>query len=91
MSRDILSEYGPDSPSHQKARATNGGEMPVKEIRYSPPQGPSNINDPQRPGLHGHNCGNAGTQGYHGRENPGTSGSPGLHGKNMGMGTNRKG
>lgn len=62
MARDILSEFGPDSPSDQKARATNGGQMPVKPIPYSPPVGPSNINDPQTPGLHGTNHGNCGTQ-----------------------------
>lgn len=60
--RDILNEYGADSPMDQKPRATNGGQMPVKKIPYSPPVGPTNINDPKSPGLHGDNCGNSGTQ-----------------------------
>lgn len=62
MARDILSEYGPDSPSNQQPRARGGGQMDPKPIRYSPPKGPSNINDPQSPGLHGTNIGNCGTQ-----------------------------
>jgi hypothetical protein len=62
MARDILSEYGPDLPMDQKPRASHGGEMPVKDIPYSPPKGPEGINDPKSPGLHGHNHGNCGTQ-----------------------------
>lgn len=64
MARDILSEYGPDSPSNQKPRATNGGQQTPKEMPYSPPKGPTNINDGRSPGLHGtvHDCG---TQGKH--------------------------
>lgn len=65
MSKDILSMYGPDSPSDQMPRATNGGEMSVKSIPYSPPKGPSNINDSKSPGLHGSNHGCCGTQGKH--------------------------
>ena len=65
MSRDILSEYGSDSATEQKPRATNGGEMSVKAIPYSPPKGPSNINDSKSPGLHGTNHGCCGTQGRH--------------------------
>lgn len=61
--KDILSEFGPDSSMKQMPRATNGGQMPVKPIPYSPPVGPSNINDPKTPGLHGSNMGNCGTQG----------------------------
>lgn len=60
--RDILSEFGPDSPQPQSPRATKGGEMSAKELPYSPPVGPSNINDPKSPGLHGTNHGNCGTQ-----------------------------
>lgn len=63
MSKDILSEYGSDSPQPQKPRSGGGGHMPVKEIPYSPPVGPSNINDPKSPGLHGSNHGNCGSQG----------------------------
>lgn len=62
MNRDILSEYGSDSAQPQAPRATNGGQMPVKAIPYSPPKGPTNINDPKSPGLHGANHGNCGTQ-----------------------------
>ncbi len=61
--RDILSEYGPDSPSNQRPVATNGGRMDPKPIPYSPPMGPKNINDPKTPGLHGTNHGPCGTQG----------------------------
>lgn len=63
MDKDILNEYGSDSPMNQMPRAGNGGEMPVKSIPYSPPKGPTNINDPKSPGLHGTNHGNCGTQG----------------------------
>lgn len=65
MARDILSEYGPESPNNQKARATNGGVQEVKQIPYSPPVGPKSINDPKTPGIHGENHGNCGTQGRH--------------------------
>lgn len=59
MARAILSEYGPDSADNQQPRATNGGKMDVKSISYSAPKGPSNVNDPKSPGLHGtnHGCG----------------------------------
>lgn len=64
MPRDILSGFGPDSPSNQKPSASNGGQMPVRDVRnYSPPVGPKNINDSKTPGLHGDNCGPCGTQG----------------------------
>jgi hypothetical protein len=65
MSDDILNEYGRDSSAPQKPRATNGGHMPVSPIPYCPPTGPSNINDPQKPGLNGTNHGTCGTQGRH--------------------------
>jgi hypothetical protein len=65
MADDILSEYGRDSGAAQAPRATNGGKMPVSSIPYSPPKGPSNINDPQSPGLHGSNHGCYGSQGRH--------------------------
>ena len=59
MANDILSGFGPDSPTNQRPRATNGGQMPVKSIPYSEPTGPIGINDPQSAGLHGtvHPCG----------------------------------
>lgn len=63
MAREILGEFGPDANKSQAARATNGGQMEVKPLPYSPPVGPSNINDPKTPGLHGTNHGPCGTQG----------------------------
>ena len=63
MARDILSEYGKDSSSPQAPRATSGGVTEAKPLAYSPPVGPSNINDPKTPGCHGTNHGNNGTQG----------------------------
>lgn len=56
-------EGWPSAGSPQATRATNGGKQEVKPIPYSPPCGPSNINDPQSPGLHGTNHGTCGTQG----------------------------
>lgn len=61
MADDILNDYGRDSSAGQAARATNGGQQMVKPIPYSPPVGPSGQMQ-QGPGLHGDNCGNAGTQ-----------------------------
>jgi len=40
MARDILGEFGSNSPSNQRARATSGGVTQAKELPYSPPQGP---------------------------------------------------
>jgi len=66
MSDDILSEYGRDSGAPQRPRATNGGQVPVRDVHnYSPPYGPSNINDPQKPGLNGTNYGCCVNQGKH--------------------------
>lgn len=92
MARDILSEYGPESPMNQKPRATNGGRMPVRDVMdYQPPTGPIGINR-VGVGLGGSNYGCCGTQGnHHGVRGDGAGGSPGLHGENRGMGTNRKG
>jgi hypothetical protein len=84
MPRDILSEYGKDSGAGPVPRARNGGDMPVRDVmNYSPPMGPTNINDAKSPGLHGHNCGNAGTQGSSSYDSNGQTGSPGLHGDVM--------
>lgn len=44
-------------------RATNGGQMPVKEIPYSKP--PADVPMSQSPGIGGTNHGNCGTQGKH--------------------------
>ena len=83
MARDILSEYGPESPQHQAARATNGGKMPVRDVHnYSPPKGPLSIHD-HGPGLHENNYGNCGTQGRH-SEAVGTTGHPGIDHDNHG-------
>lgn len=91
MSRDLLGEMGPER-TEDGNRASNGGVVPVRDVHnYSPPRGPTNINDSKSPGLHGHNCGISGTQGPYGSRGDGQSGSPGLHGSNKGMGTNRKG
>lgn len=62
MSRDILSEY--DNNSMGGNRATNGGQCEPKEIKYSPPQGPTGQSR-QGPGLGGDNHGPCGTQGKH--------------------------
>lgn len=47
---------------------------------YRPPQGPTNIDEPRAPGLHGDNCG---SQGYQNKpaERKQSSGSPGLGGQ----------
>ncbi len=66
MARDILGEYGKDSSQPQAARATNGGQVPTRDVNnYKPPVGPSNIGDPKTPGLHGTNHGNSCNQGKH--------------------------
>lgn len=80
MARDILGEFGPDSRSPQAARATCGGVKEAKPMPYSPPRGPSNINDPKGPGLHGSNHGMARSPSPSG----GRSGSPGIGGTNHG-------
>lgn len=65
MAKDILSEYGPDSKQPQAGVSHNGGKPDVKPCDYSPPKGPTNINDPKGPGLHGNNYGNSVRQGRH--------------------------
>lgn len=63
MARDILSEFGKDSPNKQVAPATSGGCTEAKPLPYSPPKGPTSQMQ-QGSGLHGtvHDCG---TQGKH--------------------------
>lgn len=61
MARDILGEFGPEI-SRGPANLSGGVKTP-QPLDYSPPKGPSNINDPKGPGLHGDNCGPCGTQG----------------------------
>lgn len=77
--RDILSGFGPESKHPQAARATSGGVMSAKPLSYCPPCGPTNINDPKGPGLHGSNHG---TQ--NGSSPSRSSGSPGIGGTNHG-------
>lgn len=62
MPRDILSEFGGESMENA-SRPSGGGAMEPKPLPYSPPKGPSNINDGRSPGLHGENHGCCGTQG----------------------------
>ena len=85
--RDILGGFGPDHNSPQRGRAESGGVKSARDVMgYSPPCGPSNINDPKSPGLHGDNYGIA--NGH--RVQGGEGGSPGLHGMNKGVkGTQR--
>lgn len=81
MPRDILSEYGKDISKPQAPRASSGGVTSAKPLNYHPPVGPTNINDPKSPGIHGSSHGMA-------RCPVATSGSggPGLGGT-----TNRSG
>lgn len=70
MARDILSEFGPDHNSSKGSTGSSGlssggGKPERKDVHaYKPPRGPSSINNPKAPGLHGdvHGCG---TQGKH--------------------------
>lgn len=89
MARDILSEYGPDTPKPQERSMSKNGPVDDKPLRYSEPCGPIGIGH-RGPGLGGTNLGNCGTQGNY-DANCDTSGSPGLHGDNRGMGSNRRG
>lgn len=59
MPRDILSEYGKDSSQPQAPRATSGGVTEAKPLNYHAPCGPTNINDPKGPGIHGDSHGMA--------------------------------
>lgn len=61
MAESSLDHFGSDSMPD--SRASNGGQMEVKQIPYSPPVGPMGIMDPKAPGIHGTNHGNCGTQG----------------------------
>lgn len=75
MARDILREYGPESPDRQASRATSGGVTSSKPLRYAEPQGPTSLMK-SGPGLHGSNSGNT-----HQPNAKSTSGGPGLHGE----------
>lgn len=81
MARDILGGFGPNSSQPQASVASNGGQVPTKDVRnYQEPQGPKGIMDPKGPGLHGSNHGIG-----NGSNNGGShSGSPGIGGTNHG-------
>jgi len=64
MARDILSEYGRDSSTPERPRATNGGCCEPKDLPYSPPVGPKGQMH-SGPGLGGTNHGNSVNQGKH--------------------------
>jgi hypothetical protein len=52
--RDILSEYGKDSGADEKPRAGSGGVKSARDVmNYKPPVGPTSIDNPKSPGLHG--------------------------------------
>ena len=88
MARDILGEYGPERKSG--GGLSGQGQVSKRDVmNYKPPQGPTNIGDKKGPGLHGDNCGNAGSQGYYGETNKQTSGSPGLGGDRHPKGSQR--
>jgi hypothetical protein len=79
MARDILDDFGPDSSGAQKGRAKTGGVKQAEDVmNYKMPQGPTSVNNPQTPGLHGNvypsGSQTASTQG-------GEGGSPGIGGK----------
>lgn len=65
---------------------SGGGDMPTRDVHnYSPPKGPTNINDSKGPGIHGDNCGNVGEQNDSSSGNDEqSSGSPGIAGTNYG-------
>jgi hypothetical protein len=90
MARDILSEYGPDSPNPQASKMSGSGQVTCKPLRYDPPKGPQGQGH-SGPGLGGANLGNCGTQGRTTCASDYESGDAGLGGANRGMGTNRKG
>lgn len=61
---------------------SGGGDQTPRDVNnYSPPKGPTNVNDPKGPGLHGDNFGNCGGISSGSAQE---SGSPGLHGDNSG-------
>lgn len=73
-----------------KGKASGGGVKSARDVHnYCPPQGPTTIDNPKAPGLHGtvYRRGGQGQVGFKGRE----GGSAGLHGMNHGKGVNRRG
>src|SRR5262245_54736190 len=73
-----------------KGRASGGGVKSARDVNnYCPPQGPSTIDNPKSPGLHG-------TVYRRGVQGPAPlriseAGRPGLGGENKGKGVNRRG
>jgi len=63
MADDILSDFGRDSSTSDKPRATSGGATSAKDLPYSPPTG--RAGSTSGPGLGGTNHGQCGTQGRH--------------------------
>lgn len=64
MARDILSEYGADSPQPQADRLRNGGDPDCRDVMdYQPPTGPKYIMNTGVGLRGGRNFGNAGSQG----------------------------
>ena len=87
MARDILGEFGPESGDVQKAKATSGGAQQPKDVMgYKSPYGPTSVDNPKSPGLHGNvypsGSQTASIQG-------GEGGSPGLGGKTRKQGSQR--
>lgn len=88
MARDILSEFGPNTPrprneTGSSGMSTDGGKPYVKSEKYSMPVGPINgtkgpgIGDVEpRYGMGGERLGEAGEREF--------TGSPGNHGRNHG-------
>lgn len=88
MAKDILSEYGLDTPKTQVPRATNGGVIKAKPLAYSTPVGPINQTH-VGPGLGGGtNYGHNGSQGMS-EAKASESGSSGLGGEKLQHGAER--
>lgn len=58
---DVLSRFRGNMPAADAS--PKGGVTQAKPLPYSPPVGPTSVNNPKSPGLHGDNHGNNGTQG----------------------------
>jgi hypothetical protein len=87
MARPLHSEYGPDTPKKQAARAKSGGVKSAAMLDYSPPQGPTSLGN-MGPGLGG-DVHERGSQGMMSCPTH-TSGGPGIGGMRS-KGANRRG